>query len=163
MLNLQELLKGVVPISLTLGEVESVDLTARTCTVTRDSAPTLYDVQLQPIVNQNNGFCVIPEVGSKIVVGILENLQNNCFVVAVHQIQKIELDGQDNGGIVKVQPLSAELQRLETNMNILKTATLAVATALDAVIPGTSAAFNTATSAMTATDVSGLPNAKITH
>lgn len=152
-----------IPIQVSIGKVVSINNPKRTCTVEREDLPTLYDVQLQPIVQLNKGFYICPKLNSYVLVGIIENKHNHAFILSFSEIEEIHLGDSVNEGIVKIQPLKTELQKLNGNIDILKNATQAIASALDALIPGTSIAFQTAVSAMSTQNLSNLENTKVKH
>jgi TctA family transporter len=72
----------------------------------------------------------------------------------------MEIGGNTNFA-VKYNELKAEYDKTKNYLTTLKTATGAVATALDALIPGTSAAFNAAMASQVVGDFSQTKNAKI--
>lgn len=63
--------------------------------------------------------------------------------------------------VVKYNELKTEYDKTKLYLTTLKTATLAVATALDALVPGTSTAFNTAMAGQVVGDISSSKNPKI--
>ena len=69
--------------------------------------------------------------------------------------------GGDTNFAVKYNELLQEYNKTKTYITTLKTATGAVATALDSIIPGTSAAFNAAMASAQLGDFSQAKNSKI--
>lgn len=163
MKELKSYLLKSIPVQVSIGKVVSMNSTERTCTVQREHLPTLYDVQLQPIIGLNNGFCIFPKIGSYVLVGIIENQINHAFIISYSEVEEIHLGGFQHHGIVKIQPLKDNLQKLNQNIEILKNATYGIAAALDTLIPGTSAIFQTAVSGMETLDLSGLENQNVKH
>ena len=75
--------------TLTVGTVKAVE--GDTCTV-----DNYEDVRLNAIIEDTNSqFTVYPKLGSKVVIGRLEN-EDNAFVVGVSEIEKliIKIDNQ---------------------------------------------------------------------
>jgi len=85
---------GKVPIQVVGGTVVSVDKARAVCDVqpADEKAPALLDVQLRAVDDGSAaGFVLWPVVDSPVLVGLIENDPNNCFVVAVSQVEAFTL------------------------------------------------------------------------
>ncbi len=118
--------------------VDAVDREARTadCTPIDDSAPIL-DCNLQSVQGSHEGVCIIPRVGSYVLVGLLVDgnagtILLTDYVDAVYigiadrslemTVDGININGGELGGMVKVEPLVARLNALEDELRNLKQA-----------------------------------------
>lgn len=115
-------------VSIILCSVDSVDETKRTCDCTPiggDATTQIPSVQLMAEVN--DGLLLLPKVGSSVVVGL--STKNNAFVLFYSDLDKIKIitsltqfnDG-GFGGLTKVEVLTQQLNKLEQDINTLKTA-----------------------------------------
>ncbi|MFA9212474.1 MAG: hypothetical protein ACEQSR_01320 [Candidatus Methylacidiphilales bacterium] len=111
-----------------------------------------------------------PVINNLCLIGIIENKETETFLIEATEVDKYYLnaveivfnDGE-NGGVVKVNPLKTELEKLNSNMEILIEATKAIATVANALTPGTSVAFETAVGFMESQDLSDLENEEVKH
>lgn len=88
--------------TLTVGTVKAVE--GDTCTV-----DNYEDVRLNAIIEElNSQFTVYPKVGSKVIIGRLEN-EDNAFVVGVSEIEKL---------IIKIGNQSFEFKEGEVTIKI---------------------------------------------
>jgi len=78
-------------------------------------------------------------------------------------LKRIVLNEGEFGGLVKAEELSAGLGKTNSYLETLKSATKAIAVALDALVPGTSAAFDAAMAAEVVGDFSGIENEEVKH
>lgn len=138
-MNLAELIRHIVlsniPIQVVVGKVTEINENEATCTVAIQGEPTRYDVQLRSVVSDNNGFVIIPELNSYILLGIINNNPVHSFVIAYSNIQKvlikntdgitleisdtIKLNGNQYGGLVKINKLVQRLNAIENAFNQL--------------------------------------------
>ncbi len=95
--------------------VKSVNLTKSNCCCLPldESKADLVNVQL--IADEQTGFLLIPAVNSIVTVEYLSNEQY--YVSQFSKLQLIKLNGDENGGLVKVQELTDKLNDLENAFN----------------------------------------------
>lgn len=62
----------------------------------------------------------VPEVGSKVLVGIVENQREATFLIYAEKITLKRLNGDVHGGLVKAESVTAELNALRQELNTLK-------------------------------------------
>ena len=99
--------------------VDSVDLTTLTCyCVPLNDDADIINVRL--MANIDNGFLLIPEVDSIVVVSFLSD--SSAYVSLVSKVSEVNLNGKNFDGLVKVQELTDKLNALENKMNDLITA-----------------------------------------
>jgi hypothetical protein len=99
--------------------VESVDLTKRTCyCIPINEDADITEVRL--MANIDNGFLLIPEVDSIVVVSFLSD--SSAYVSLVSKVSEVHLNGTNYDGLVKVQELTDKLNNLENKLNDLITA-----------------------------------------
>lgn len=138
-MNLAELIRHIVlsnvPVQVVVGKVTDIDESNATCTVSIQGEPIRYDVQLRSVVNSNDGFVIIPELNSYVLLGIINNNPVHSFIVAYSDIQKvlikntdgitfeisntIKLNGNQYGGLVKIKELVQRLNAIENAFNEL--------------------------------------------
>lgn len=100
--------------------VDSVNLVRKTCyCIPVNGDADFGDVKL--IVNPNNGFLIVPTVGSYVYISVVS--PGVAFVSMFSEVQEIQLAGDIHGGLVKIQQLITQLNTLQTEINTLKTAT----------------------------------------
>lgn len=117
--------------------VDSLNESARTCNVTSvntKSELSFNDVQLMAGVN--DGFLLVPAVGSEVIVtystitdpyiSMFSELDKVLLIVGDYAIQMtsdgVAINGDEFGGLVKIQDLVTKLNNLENDINTLKTA-----------------------------------------
>ena len=155
-----------------------VKVEGNVCEVSRKNAPTLYDVRLNAINAELDSFVtVIPKEKSFVLVGIIENLKTEAVVLRCSEVEKVNIkigeqtldidkagfvfNGGNNKGMILVDKLSAEIEKLNTAISTIKTATSTGFKVVDGLAPGTSIAFDTATAAIQAANLSGVTNENI--
>lgn len=118
--------KGSTPVFT--GEVKSVE--GETCTVTVGGLE-IPDVLLTPADDGKEGkLTITPKEGSMVTVADLSSGElRHLAVVQWGEVEKItltagsiELNGGENGGLVKIQALTDKLNKLEKDINSLKRA-----------------------------------------
>ena len=115
-------------VSLVTGTVDSVDEGNGTCNVTAlsgSASTNINNVELQTTIA--DGVLFIPVVGSE--VKVLMSKYTTPFIVQFSDIDKMYISGnliQFNdggfGGLVKVAKLTDKLNKLENDLNVLKSA-----------------------------------------
>lgn len=130
--------------------VKSVNLTKNTCYCLPLDTSKADLVNVQLIADEQTGFLLIPAVNSIVTVEYLSNEQY--YVSQFSSLQKILLNGDAYGGLVKVEDLLSEINTRNTTF---KTAITTALTSLDASIVAlggvstSSAAFTAATASIT--------------
>ena len=108
---------------IVIGEVISVDEYERTCVVqplNDKSEAEIPNVSLS--AEANDGQILIPEVGSAVIVGRTEKFQP--FIILTSDLAKyilyaddIQFNGNEFGGLVKVNELTTKLNQLITEIS----------------------------------------------
>jgi hypothetical protein len=99
--------------------VDSVDLVKLTCyCIPINDDADITEVRL--MANIDNGFLLIPEVNSIVVVSFLSD--SSAYVSLVSKVSEIQLNGTNYDGLVRVQELTDKLNNLENKLNDLITA-----------------------------------------
>ncbi len=123
------IIKQNIPIQVVTGEVISIDETNMTCDVKIVSRPDRFDVRLRSIIDgQDKGILIYPKIGSKVLVGIIENNPQSSFICGFSEVDKIRLinceihlNGENHGGIVISQKIAQEINEIKQDLNVLKT------------------------------------------
>lgn len=84
----------------------------------------LFDVRLKAGIDQvQQGIVEFPTVGSTVLVGIIRNNVETCFILKCSEVEKIVINGGELGGLVNWPDVKAELQKnneiLEAMLDIL--------------------------------------------
>jgi len=117
---IRRLVKPMIKIQAFAATVTSVNEDEQTVEVkTIDDGPERFDVRLTAVVKTKDTFIVAyPKVGSDVIVGIIDNNPNNCFVIQCSEITKVEwkvpetvINDGENGGLIKIEKLKADLQK----------------------------------------------------
>lgn len=128
-----------VPTQVIEAEVTAVDKDADTCTLEPvNGDATMVNVRLRSIIdNADAGLRIYPVIGSIVLAGIIANDDNRAFVLATSDIESISMDGPNGfqlrlkndgtlelnggtlGGLVIVENLVDNLNRLENKLNDL--------------------------------------------
>ena len=147
-----------------------------TCNVEIDEGIVIYNVRLNVITTSDMGVVFTPKVGSPILIARIE-LGQDYQVLQCTELDKIQLrvggllfeidrdkifmnEGKQ-GGLVLINPLKAELTKINNNVNLIKTALTQLGGTLEALVPGTSAMLQGILSGIVSVDVSNLENSKI--
>lgn len=127
---IREIVKPLLTLSAFTGKVVKVDKDKETCTIQPDDeGPEVFNVRLTAVIkSQDSKQLFIPVVGSEVVVGVLDNNINNCYVAQYSEIEKIEwkaeaieFNGGENGGLAVVAELVKKFNRLEQKHDALCT------------------------------------------
>jgi hypothetical protein len=103
--------------------VSAIDLVAFTCTCTPINGDAeFFDVLLN--ADADKGFTLIPKDGSVVIVQ--QTSQATAYVSMVSKVDQVYLAGDINGGLVKVIPLVAKINAIETQLNAIGTWALTV-------------------------------------
>lgn len=150
---IRQMVKSMVKPDIELAKVLEFDSSNWSITIELNSGGTNDQVTIKSVLNDiQTGILVEPEIGSMVLVGIVNGRKENMSVLCYSEIKSIriipsetiQLKGDSFGGLVK-------LQQLETNLNKLKTAieTIVNATASGMSAIGAGSAANGATGATT--------------
>lgn len=93
--------------------VDSVDLVNRTCyciPINEDSDIT----EVRLMANIDNGFLLIPEVNSIVVVSFLSD--SSAYVALVSKVSEVQLNGTNFNGLIKIDEQTAKLNQLVTEL-----------------------------------------------
>ena len=133
--NLQRLIeaiarKGQAPLLVTVGKVSNIDEDKRICDITIDDDLTLNNCRLNAIIDSySNKLLIVPKDNSMVAFIAIGGKLTEPLVIAYSEIEKIlltigesdiliedgkiEMNGGNLGGLIK-------LQQLESNLNKLK-------------------------------------------
>lgn len=120
--------------------VDSVDLVNRTCyCIPINEDADITEVRL--MANIDNGFLLIPEVNSIVVVSFLSD--SSAYVALVSKVSEVQLNGTNFNGLIKIDEQTAKLNQLVTE---LQTQLVLIATGIAAgggsYTPATLSTFN---------------------
>lgn len=138
---LKRLIKGEQRWPLITGKVSALDGDELCDVEPSDGGPTIYSVRIKPAVD-NKAFGVIayPKVGSPCVIGELDGDPNKYVLLQCEQIDHllvkmeggavlelraggvVAINGDGYGGLVKVQELRQELNKVNAFLNGLRQA-----------------------------------------
>jgi len=104
-----------------------------------------------------------PVIESDCLIAILEGHESVAFLMYANEVELLQFNGGENGGLVINSKLKTEIEKTNNSVKQLKQATSTAMAAINAVVPGVGAAFETATAGMQYADLSGVENEKITH
>ena len=125
-----QMMKDNSPVQVKIGTVKSVDKNKLTADVKMlDDEIVLYDVRLQATIDDNaDGIYSIPTVGSYVLISLISNdkLMNYIslfteideFIVKVNNIEivlskdLIQMNGGKLGGLIKIEEIKIQLDRL---------------------------------------------------
>ena len=146
-------------------EVVSVNTNNNTCVVkVLKTDVVLPDVVLLSIeMAATKTIVVYPKVGSIVTVAFFGKTNDSAMVINTTDAENISIGGSEFGGIVKADVLKEEADKLRDYVASLKAATKTALVAIDALLPGTSAAFEAAMLGKTTGDFSGIKNNRVKH
>lgn len=112
-----------------VGLVKSVDESNMTCVIDVSPSPDLLDVRLRSVIDSNDsGVLVIPKKGSYVLVAIINNMRQSTFICGFSEVEKIrmlsssiELSGNNKGGLLISEKVTAEINEIKQDLNTLKT------------------------------------------
>lgn len=119
--TLQMAVKGLVDLDSskypsTICTVSEIDLIENTCTCTpTDGKGKFIEVQLS--MSDSKGFLLIPTDGSIVVISQLNSF--DAYVSMVSDVDQIYLNGDGEGGLVKVNDLVTKLNNIENKINAM--------------------------------------------
>jgi len=96
--------------------IDSVDLTTLTCyCVPLNDDADIINVRL--MANIDNGFLLIPEVNSIVVVSFLSD--SSAYISLVSKVSEVHLNGKNFDGLVKINDLVEKLNNLKNKVNTI--------------------------------------------
>ncbi|MEA4981421.1 MAG: hypothetical protein VB066_01760 [Paludibacter sp.] len=104
-----------------------------------------------------------PAVNSDCLIAILEGDDSVAFLIYAVEAELIQYNNGENGGLIINSKLKTEIEKTNNSVSQLKNAVSAAMTTLNAIVPGISAAFETASSGMQYADLSEVTNDKVKH
>lgn len=163
-----------------LCEVESVDGLKCDCKPVHGGA-SFFDVRLKSILDDSdNGLILTPKKGSLVLVGLIENNEASAFIVQYSDIEELtfknvngmsfevlksllKLNGDSEGGLVKVKELTDKLNNVENKLNDLIIACQSQTVALAATGSFALAPFFTSVTPLQPTQKTEIENQKVKH
>lgn len=147
-------------ITLTTGNVESVDVASRTCVCTIEN-----DIELtcKLMAYVGDGLLLKPSINSTVLIVYATYMDS--YVLMCSDVDSIGLKGSELGGLVKVNDLVANLNNIENLVNDLiskfntHTHVLTLSTGTGTAAPTTTQETNT----LTPTNANDLENKNVTH
>lgn len=185
--NLQRLIeaiarKGQAPLLVTVGKVSNIDEDKRICDITIDDDLTLNNCRLNAIIDSySNKLLIVPKDNSMVAFIAIGGKLTEPLVIAYSEIEKIlltigesdiliedgkiEMNGGNLGGLIKLQQLESNLDKLKKYVEDLATMASSAMAPMAALDGGASVAtFNTNWGAMKAAfSFDDMEDTKITH
>lgn len=137
--ELIELIKAVAKNNQVTAVVigRAINVTDTLCNVERDGAPELIDVRLNALEEaQDNYTTIVPEEGSYVLAGVIENDRKEAFVALCSKPEKVIWKIGDHKfeysaagavfndgtvGLLKLLPVLSAINALQNDINSLKT------------------------------------------
>ena len=185
--NLQRLIeaiarKGQAPLLVTVGKVSNIDEDKRICDITIDDDLTLNNCRLNAIIDSySNKLLVVPKDNSMVAFIAIGGKLTEPLVIAYSEIEKIlltigesdiliedgkiEMNGGNLGGLIKLQQLESNLNKLKKYVEDLATMASTAMAPMAALDGGASVTtFNTNWGATNAAfSFEDMEDTKITH
>lgn len=103
-----------VPVQTVWAECVSTNLEDGTMVATRE------DLEYDDVLLGLGADITVPEPGSKVLLGIIENKHVGTFLLFAERIAERRINGNVWGGLVKADAVAQELATLQAQMNQLK-------------------------------------------
>ncbi len=185
--NLQRLIeaiarKGQAPLLVTVGKVSNIDEDKRICDITIDDDLTLNNCRLNAIIDSySNKLLIVPKDNSMVAFIAIGGKLTEPLVIACSEIEKIlltigesdiliedgkiEMNGGNLGGLIKLQQLESNLNKLKKYVEDLATMASTAMAPMAALDGGASVTtFNTNWGATNAAfSFEDMEDTKITH
>lgn len=185
--NLQRLIeaiarKGQAPLLVTVGKVSNIDEDKRICDITIDDDLTLNNCRLNAIIDSySNKLLIVPKDNSMVAFIAIGGKLTEPLVIAYSEIEKIlltigesdiliedgkmEMNGGNLGGLIKLQQLESNLNKLKKYVEDLATMASTAMAPMAALDGGASVTtFNTNWGATNAAfSFEDMEDTKITH
>lgn len=158
------------------GTVHSIDRKLSTIDVEIDTDVIVFGVRLNVIVDAQTGLILTPKKGSPVLIARIEMGQDYQLIACTELdalkmrigSKLIEMDADKVffnegklGGLVLLNPLKAELQKIANNQTLLRTALTQLGATLEPLVPGTTALLQGILSGMTPLDLTKLENKNV--
>lgn len=161
-------LNNVLSIPVQLATVTSVDKDKCSCDVKLSNDVEIKDVNLRSVLDDNKkGFVVFPKVNSIVLIGTIENMENNGFILMCSEITDVTIDAKivinegNNKGMVKLPELVQQVNKLENKVNEILSWTATHTHPVPSL--GTSGVALGVSGALTLTQENDLENKDVTH
>ncbi len=126
--TIQLLVKDLINIQVQAGKVLCVDEKTMTCDIAIEGEPDRLDVRLTSVIDSSEkGILVVPVVGSYVLLGLIDNKEESAFVFRFSEVKsiklivdKIQLSGDELGGLVVSEKVTNEVNELKKEINMLK-------------------------------------------
>lgn len=185
--NLQRLIeaiarKGQAPLLVNVGKVSNIDEDKRICDITIDDDLTLNNCRLNAIIDSySNKLLIVPKDNSMVAFIAIGGKLTEPLVIAYSEIEKIlltigesdiliedgkiEMNGGNLGGLIKLQQLESNLNKLKKYVEDLATMASTAMAPMAALDGGASVTtFNTNWGATNAAfSFEDMEDTKITH
>lgn len=101
--------------------VDKVNIDSFTCSVTDLDDARLFDVRLKAGVDDIvEGIIEVPTQGSSVLVALIGNKRNSAFIIKCSKVEEVLFYGGENGGLIKVNELTTQLERITHFLDTLK-------------------------------------------
>lgn len=107
-------------------QVKEVDRDTLTCTVLPQDGVEMFDVRLKAgVENVTEGLVEIPAIDSSVLIVLIGNSAENAFVAKCSRVEEVLFYGGDNGGLIKVNELVSQLEKVTGYLKAIKSAFMA--------------------------------------
>lgn len=117
--SIKEAIRAIVDtnkeINCVVCTVDSVDVTKKTCYCLPIDESKADIVGARLMADNKTGFFLVPKVGSIVIVSYISN--ELTYVSMFSEVDEIQLNGDNFGGLVKIQELIDKLNNLENAFN----------------------------------------------
>ena len=108
------------PVQVFPGTVKAVDEAKMMCTVEPVDGPEIFEVRLKAAIDEvKDGIVEFPKLNSTVLVGMIGNSMNTCFVVRCSEVDKVVFFGGQKGGLVNWPDVKTELDKTNEVVNAL--------------------------------------------
>lgn len=94
--------------------VSDIDLNNKICNCTPINGDAIL-MNVRLVANNNKGFMLIPKDGSIVVVTLINNTTG--YVSMCSEVDEVWLNGDNYGGIIRIQEITNKLNNLENAFN----------------------------------------------
>lgn len=133
--------KGQIKPEIYLGKVKSFDANKWLAVVELNNGATVEDVSVRSVINsETTGLFIEPKKGSYVVCSTVDDKMENMRIIMFSEIEnvlimpgkKIQLRGDDFGGLIKIEEIKTQLSKMTARIDLLYNA-------INAGTPGTGA------------------------
>lgn len=130
--QIRKMLTNELPVTLVIAEVEEVNEDEKTMSAIVDDDRVFSDISLDIFQNGNNSLLLVPQVGSLVVLGFIEDFSEQAVLIKTTDLHKIivtngtssciiednkisfasdliEFNGGNNGGLIFIEDLTAAI------------------------------------------------------